>query len=117
MNKMEKKLSNQPSNVIFICRAPNAETVFLAGTFNDWDPGKCPMTRRGDGTWRVELPPLPAGRYEYKFIVDGNWCCEPGCEDTAQGPDCVPNPFGTMNRVIEIADEARVVEVGSRNAA
>jgi 5'-AMP-activated protein kinase regulatory beta subunit len=118
MNNMAKKekLINQPTNLIFTCHAPNAETVFLAGSFNDWDPARCPMTRHGDGTWRAELP-LPVGRYEYKFVVNGNWCCEPGCKDTAQCHDCVPNAFGTMNRVIDITGETRVVEVGSRNAA
>lgn len=45
---------------------------------------------------------LSPGRHEFKFVVDGEWCCEPGCNGRDQGPKCVPNPFGTMNRVIEV---------------
>jgi hypothetical protein len=46
---------------------------------------------------------LPPGRYEFKFVVDGAWCCEPGCEGPHHGcPKCVPNSSGTMNRLIEV---------------
>lgn len=86
----------------FSCHAPHAGVVYLAGTFNGWDPTATPLTRRADGTWAVTLD-LPPGRYEYKFVIDGQWCCEPGCEEPAPScPHCVPNPFGTMNRVIEV---------------
>lgn len=86
----------------FTCHAPDAGAAFVAGTFNDWNPTATPMTRDADGTWAVALD-LPPGRYEYKFVVDGAWCCEPGCETAHHGcPKCVANPFGTMNRVVEV---------------
>jgi hypothetical protein len=61
------------------------------------------MSQNGAGDWTVALNLLP-GRYEYKFVVNGNWCCEPGCDDhqTCQGSDCVANECGTQNRVIEV---------------
>ena len=62
------------------------------------------MTREGSRHWSVAVPLRP-GRYEYKFVVDGVWCCEPGC--TAPGiqcPHCVMNAFGTMNRVLELTE-------------
>lgn len=87
----------------FSCRAPHAGVVHLAGTFNAWDPTASPLTRRADGTWAVTLD-LPPGRYEYKFVVDGQWCCEPGCDGTYRDcPKCVPNAFGTMNRFVEVS--------------
>ena len=86
----------------FSCHAPKAGIVYLAGTFNGWDPVATPLTRRADGTWAVALD-LPPGRYEYKFVVDGRWCCDPGCDEPSEGcPKCVPNSFGTMNRVVEV---------------
>ena len=86
----------------FSCHAPEAGIVYLAGTFNDWDPVATPLTRRADGTWAVALD-LPPGRYEYKFVVDGRWCCDPGCKEPSEScPKCVPNSFGTMNRVVEV---------------
>ena len=60
------------------------------------------LTQRDDGTWAITLD-LPPGRYEYKFVVDGQWCCEPGCDGTNRDcPKCVPNAFGTMNRFVEV---------------
>ncbi len=94
----------QKTNSEFSCHAPHAGIVYLAGTFNDWDPTATPLTRRADGTWAVSLD-LPPGRYEYKFVVDERWCCEPGGEEPGPGcRGCVPNSFGTMNRVIEVPE-------------
>ena len=60
------------------------------------------MNSEAEGNWAVALS-LPAGRHEYKFVVDGEWCCEPGCEKVYQGcPQCVPNSSGTMNRFVVV---------------
>lgn len=84
------------------CRAPSAQVVLVAGTFNDWHPEATPMVRGEEGEWTVALD-IPPGRYEFKFVVDGQWCCEPGRDDANTECECVPNPFGTMNRVLKIA--------------
>jgi peroxiredoxin len=56
-----------------------AKSVYLSGTFNKWKPAELAM--RGpdrDGWYQVSLP-LKAGRYEYKFVVDGKvWRPDPG---------------------------------------
>ena len=86
----------------FSCHAPEARAVFVAGTFNDWDPVATPMTRGAVGNWTASLQ-LDPGHHEFKFVVDGEWCCEPGCETAYLGcPKCVPNSCGTMNRVVEV---------------
>ncbi len=86
----------------FSCQAEHANSVCLAGTFNDWNAQSTPMRKNG-GEWSADLELAP-GRYEYKFVVDGQWCCEPGCEDEYRGcPKCVPNQFGTMNRLLEVS--------------
>ena len=54
------------------------------------------------GEWRAALA-LSPGRYEYKYIVDGIWCCQPGVADEEYaGEDAIANAFGTRNRVIQI---------------
>ncbi len=69
-----------------------AKEVCLAGDFNEWTP--IPMTREKDMFGIiVELPP---GKYQYKFIVDGEWREDP------VGMEAVPNNFGTRNSVISI---------------
>ena len=85
-----------------VCHAPEAKAVFLAGMFNGWKPDATPMVKGSEGEWSVNMK-LPPGRHEFKFVVDGQWCCEPGCEGPHHGcPKCVPNSCGTMNRVIEV---------------
>ena len=100
---MTKAHRNERSKkgTLFSCHAPEAKAVFLAGHFNDWNREATPMQRREDGSWSVSLN-LPTGYYEYKFVVDGDWCCEPGRRDSGPSPHCVPNPFGTMNLFLEV---------------
>ena len=60
------------------------------------------MEEAGAGAWKAELELAP-GRYEYKFVVDGRWCCDPGRDDhDLSVADCVQNSFGTLNRVIDV---------------
>lgn len=97
-----EKANSKP--VEFSCHAPKAKAVFVAGAFNDWKPDATPLhPHLPDGEWSVALP-LATGRHKYKFVVDGQWCCEPGCKHEYRGcPKCVPNEFGAMNRVLEVS--------------
>jgi 1,4-alpha-glucan branching enzyme len=86
----------------FRCHAPSAMAVFLAGSCNDWDARQTPLSRDGNGDWSVVMH-LPPGFYHYKYVIDGRWCCEPncppGCTGNAACDHCVPNCYGTMDRV------------------
>jgi 1,4-alpha-glucan branching enzyme len=96
-----KKTPSKP--VEFSCHAPDAQAVFLAGTFNDWSADTLPLARQADGLWRAAVPLAP-GHHEFKFVVDGQWCCEPGCEHEYHGcPKCCANESGTMNRVLDMS--------------
>lgn len=82
------------------CYAPDAREIVIAGSFNAWNAAGLAMTRDAEGQWSADVD-LPPGRYEYKFFVDGVWCCEPHLKsDHADGEECVSNPFGTSNRVL-----------------
>ena len=90
-------------SIKFSCYAPDAKAVFVAGTFNDWSPDATPLQRGADGEWKTTLQ-LPSGHQEFKFVVDGRWCCDPDDEDECPGyMQCCTNEFGTMNRVLEVA--------------
>lgn len=87
-------------------QAPEAQEVFLSGTFNDWSPSAIQMERDTDGSW-IAMVPLTSGRYEYKFVVDGRWCCNPsGTEFEDECPGHVQNTYGTLNCVIDVNDES-----------
>lgn len=74
--------------------------VYAVGSFNNWDPGHHRLrespTRPGHYERFLVLPP---GRYEYKFVIDGKWSADPGCDQW------VVNEFQTLNSVLVV--EAR----------
>lgn len=72
--------------------APDAQNVHLAGDFNNWVVSANPMKKDKKGIWKTILSLMP-GRYEYRFLVDGNWENDPSC------CDCVSNEFGSKNCV------------------
>jgi 1,4-alpha-glucan branching enzyme len=80
----------------FILDHAESGEVFLCGDFNQWAPQSLRMIRRDcSGRWEKRLTLLP-GRYEYKFIVDGQWISDP------LGSAEVPNPYGSSNSVVEV---------------
>ena len=91
--KGNKKLGAKA--VAFEYFAPMAKAVFVAGTFNDWDPKSTALKRDRDGKWKLELF-LPPGRYEYRYFVDGTW------ENDQRPVECVPNTFGSWNCVVKV---------------
>lgn len=76
---------------------PAAKEVFLAGTFNDWDPKKTKMVKQSDGQWTAQLTLKPAS-YEYRLIVDGVW------QEHPMAQRFVGNPFGGLNSVLVVKD-------------
>jgi 1,4-alpha-glucan branching enzyme len=75
--------------------APQAQTVGVAGGFNNWDAAKTPMRKGGSGTWFARVS-LVSGRHEYRFVVDGNWISDPNAKES------VPNPHGGVNSVVVV---------------
>ena len=101
---MNSKTKTKPSDdrcvsqgVCLELTRPEAQEVCIAGAFNDWHPSVTPMIRLSDGKWAKELV-LPPGRYEYRFVVDGQWVDDP------KAAALVPNPFGSANAVLVVAE-------------
>lgn len=76
---------------------PDAQAVFIAGTFNDWQPKTTPLIALGEGLWAKDLA-LSPGDYEYCFVVDGQWTPDPMAEETA------PNPYGGVNSIRRVGN-------------
>jgi len=82
--------------IVFVTLYPRANSVQIAGDFNNWQPAETLMEKVGDtGVWqtRIEIPP---GRYRYRLVVDGHWQQDPYNEQTE------PNPFGDFNSIVEV---------------
>jgi chromosome partitioning protein len=82
--------------VVFVTLYPRAQSVQIAGDFNNWQPEQHIMEKVGDtGAWQTQMK-LGPGRYRYRLVVDGQWQQDPYNELTEM------NPFGGFNSVVEI---------------
>jgi len=81
--------------VLFTLEAPGARQVFLAGTFNNWAPNQDLMFQTDAGLWQLSVS-LDDGRYQYKFVVDGNWRHDPN------NPATTDDGFSGYNSVLVI---------------
>jgi len=76
---------------------PDAKQVCVAGSFNGWKPEATPLMKKGNGRWVGDLAVNP-GRYEYLFVVDGQWLPDPNAREAVQ------NPFGGKNSVMIVSE-------------
>jgi 1,4-alpha-glucan branching enzyme len=91
--KPEKKTNKR--RVTFKLEASEAKEAILAGDFNGWDAKKHIMKRDHQGRWS-KIVTLDPGRYEYKFVVDGEWRNDPSNDQV------VSNSFGTLNNLLTL---------------
>ncbi|MCD6449210.1 MAG: hypothetical protein J7L34_01700 [Thermotogaceae bacterium] len=83
----------------------DAETVYLAGSFNGWKPTATKMEME-DGKWIVKLK-LDPGIYQYKFVVNGKeWIAD------SDAPAFADDGFGGKNGVFMVYREFGALRVG-----
>ena len=83
-NAVAKMEANPPQSVktTFTLKGyPDAKSVTVAGTFNNWSMASNPLAHQGD-KWAATIEAEP-GRHLYKFIVDGQWMTDPDNPETA----------------------------------
>lgn len=73
------------------------DSVFLVGSFNDWEIGKDKMEMDKDGVYRITIL-LEEGKYHYKFFVDGSWLPDP------QAKKLVDDGMGSKDAVVVVDD-------------
>ena len=86
-----KEVAHMP-RVTFRLDYPEAKSVSIAGSFNEWNPTTHPLRKTKKGYWSITIT-LPRGRHEYRYLVDDRWFTDPDSEK-------VPNEFGSHNSVI-----------------
>jgi len=82
--------------VRFVLVEPGARRVALVGDFNGWSADATPLVVDGrEGTWEVSVP-LPPGRHQYAFVVDGvRWVADPAAPTTM-------DDFDTPSSVVRV---------------
>ena len=63
-------INKNNKSIEFIMHNDCASQVALAGSFNHWASDSLLMEPHKNGMWKIEIPLLPAGKYEYKFFID-----------------------------------------------
>ena len=93
--------SNQVDTVevTFSSAFPEAESVFVAGSFNGWRPD-LRMEKEQNGIWSASILLTP-GYYYYKFVVDGNWIPDP------TNPLKVNDGGDSFNSILKVGDPPR----------
>ena len=94
--------SDEPEDareVVVRYRDEGASDVRIAGDFNGWVPDKGVRSlveqQSGARVW-TKILLLPPGRYEYRYVVDGEWREDP------DNPDAVAAPGGVRSSVLVV---------------
>lgn len=90
------QVTHDTVNVVRFVFVGQAKTVSLVGDFNAWGAQPVALTPTGsNGTWTASVP-LPSGRHEYAFIVDGQrWVADPFAPTTS-------DEFNTNSSIITV---------------
>jgi len=88
--------SPAPVLVRFTFEDQRAHQVFVAGSFNDWNPIALDRDDGGRDDLFVATVALPRGVHEYMFLVDGNWVRDPLVSDSR------PDGFGRQNSLLRL---------------
>jgi hypothetical protein len=82
-------------SVVFRILAPEAATVSVVGSFNEWNGAATPLAKTADGWWEARAV-LATGTYEYAYMIDGRYTTPPESLVT------VEDGFGGLNGVLEV---------------
>jgi 1,4-alpha-glucan branching enzyme len=88
--------ANRKKGVRFNLSAKHGSQVFVAGSFNNWNPTENPLMDNPDSGHFKTVLHVPTGTYEYKFIVNGMWLLDPSCAER------ITNPCGSQNSVFQV---------------
>ncbi|MEJ7736604.1 MAG: hypothetical protein WKF97_04180 [Chitinophagaceae bacterium] len=97
MNTLTSPLVNTNKKTIeFFLHNDCASHVSLSGSFNHWAQDVLPMRPVRAGLWKIEIPMLPKGKYQNKFIIDDKTWME-DIENPNREPDGVTGFYSILN--------------------
>ncbi len=94
------QVSRGPREVVIHFRDTSASDVRIAGDFNGWVPDKgvrSLIESEGDTRVWTKILSLPPGRYQYRYVVDGEWREDP------LNPEAVNSSIGGRNSVLVVS--------------
>lgn len=86
----------QLKKLFYIDKDSNVDQLQVAGDFNNWTARDYSRSRHGDSLF-IEIP-LKPGKYNYKFILNGEeWIADPNAEAFSS------DPYGGRNSVLTVS--------------
>jgi len=83
--------------IVFRYYDPTAKEVQIAGDFSNWEPVENIMVQQqGNKIWKGAIQ-LQSGRYQYRFIVDGEWKTDP------YNPEVITSDMGIDNSLLVVS--------------
>ena len=77
-------------------RRASEKNVRVAGSFNAWNPALSKLSLNEElGIFELHCK-LPAGSYEYKLVVDGQWVLD------EHNPLSIRNGIGSLNNIVRV---------------
>jgi 1,4-alpha-glucan branching enzyme len=92
---VQKEAGEFLRSTAFILKAPQAKSVYVTGSFNDWSLDESCRMSNNEGVWTLKVD-LKPGTYKYQFIVDGKW------QEDPVNTNIERNSFGEINSLIEV---------------
>ena len=83
--------------VLFVQPSNGARSMAIAGDFNHWSPSATPMQFNDELNVFQSIVELPAGTYQYRVVMDGEWI-----PDLYNGESQL-NPYGEPNSVVTVS--------------
>jgi 1,4-alpha-glucan branching enzyme len=85
------------AGVRFVLTNPEARSVAVAGSFNQWSASSHPLSReKSRGRWTIVVA-MPPGEHLFMYVVNGTqWISPPRAEDY------VDDGFGARNGVVVV---------------
>ena len=94
-------VNRKQCSIEFYAQHDNASQISLAGSFNQWAPDVLLMEPHKNGLWKIEIPLLPGGRYQYKFFIDESYWME-----DVDNPYREPDGLTGFNSIFVIENQA-----------
>jgi hypothetical protein len=91
-----------PEGVTFSLHDHTASSVQVLGSWDNWRSPGITATSIEPGYWRTLPVHLSAGRYSYRFLLDGQrWLDDPN------NPRKAPDGFGNLNSAVVVPEDGR----------
>lgn len=92
-------INSKQRTIGFYIQHEYASQISLAGSFNQWANDELLLEPCRNGIWKIEIPLLQPGRYEYKFFVDDiSWI------EDINNPYREPDGFSGFNSILIIPE-------------